>query len=106
MADKLSLDYRTTLALVKEEAGQMKALVFLRNQNIIEEQRRVAHNVRRIEGKAKGGGTNKITLVDNEKNKVELVKKVDTTNVMAVGNAKVGPQTEGGSQLLRPDFIQ
>ena len=59
-----------------------------------------------MEGKAKGDGTIKITMVDNEGNKVELVSKLDIESAMAVGNEKLGHQTEGGSQLLRPEFIQ
>ena len=54
MAEDLSLEYRTRLALVKEEAGEIKAAAFLRNQNRIEEQRRVARNIRRMEGGKKG----------------------------------------------------
>ena len=63
MADELSTDFRTKLAESKEEIGEMKAAVYLRNQTRIEEQRRVARNVIRIVGKTKGGGTTKVTIV-------------------------------------------
>ena len=46
MANDLILEYRLNLAIVKEEAGELKAAVFLRNQNGIEEPRRVALNIR------------------------------------------------------------
>ena len=84
----------------------MKAAVFLRNQNKIEEQRRMARNVRRMEGKIKGGSTTEVIINDNLGNKVELVNKVDIERAMAVDNEKVGHQTEGGSQILTPEFIK
>ena len=106
MANDLSIEYRTKLAMVKEEAGEMKAAVFLRNQNRIEEQRRVARNVRRMEGKIKGGSTTKVVIQDDIGDRVELVDKVEIERAMAAGNEKVGHQTEGGSQLLKPEFIK
>ena len=51
MAEDISLEYRTRLSMVKEEAREMKAATFLRNQNRVEEQRRVAINMRHVEGK-------------------------------------------------------
>ena len=41
----------TRLANAKEEAGEMKAAVYLRNRNRIENQRRIARNIKRMEGK-------------------------------------------------------
>ena len=38
----------------KEEAGEMKASVFLNNVNHIEAQRRLFRNIRNMEGKLKG----------------------------------------------------
>ena len=41
MAESLSLEYRTKLALAKEEAGERKAATYLRNLNRIEGQRKL-----------------------------------------------------------------
>lgn len=106
MANDLSLEYRMKLALVKEEAGEIKAAVFLRNQNRIEDQRRFARNVRRMEGKMKGGNTTKINIDDKNGNTIELTNRVDIDKVMARENEKMGHQTEGGSQLLTKDYIE
>ena len=38
LAESLSLEYRTQLALAKEEAGEVKAATFLRKMNHIEAQ--------------------------------------------------------------------
>ena len=38
----------------EKKAGELKATVFLCNQNQIEEQRRVARNIRRMEGNMRG----------------------------------------------------
>ena len=51
MAEDLSLEYKTKLETTKEEAGELKASVFLRNQHRLEEQRRVDRNIKRMEGK-------------------------------------------------------
>ena len=106
MANELSLEYRLKLAMVKEEAGELKAAVFLRNQNRIEEQRRVARNIRRTEGKMKGGSTTKVTVVDVDGNSTHLVNRKEIEMVMAKGNEALGHQTEGGSQLLTPAYTQ
>ena len=106
MANELSLEYRLKLAMVKEEAGELKSAVFLRNQNRIEEQKRVARNIRRTEGKMKGGSTTKVTIVDVDGNSTHLVNKKEIEMVMAKGNEALGHQTEGGSQLLTPEYIQ
>ena len=63
--------------MAKEEAGETKAAVYLRNQNRIEEQRRVARNVKRMEGKIKRGSTTRVIINDDMGNKVELVNRVD-----------------------------
>ena len=47
--------------MAKEEAGELKAAVFLPNANHIETQQRLFRNIRHIEGKVKGGSTFKVT---------------------------------------------
>ena len=68
IAEDLSLEYRIKLALVTEEAGELAAAVFLCNQNRTEEQKRVSRNIRRMEGKTKESGTNKVTIPDIDGN--------------------------------------
>ena len=64
MAESLSLEYRTQLAMDKEEAGEIKAAVFLRNMNSIEAQRRLFHNIRATENKIRGGSTTQVTITN------------------------------------------
>ena len=106
MANELGLEYRLKLAMVKEEAGELKSAVFLRNKNRIEEQRRVARNIRRTEGKMKGGSTTKVTIVDVDGNSTHLVNRKEIEMVMAKDNEGLGHQTEGGSQPLTPEYTQ
>ena len=76
MADSLSLEYRTQLALAKEEAGEIKAASFLRNMNHVEAQRRLHRNIRHMEGNLKGGITSKvIATIDGRY--IEFVNKED-----------------------------
>ena len=60
--ESLSIEYRSQLALAKEEAGEIKAATFLKKQNHVEAQRRLFRNIRHMEGKVKGGSTSKVTL--------------------------------------------
>ena len=92
--------------MVKEEAGEIKAPVFLCNQNRIEEHKRVSRNISRMEDKTKGGGTTKITLTDSDGNITELTDKVLIDEAMVLGNERLGYQTEGGSRLLSPAYIK
>ena len=53
--------------MAKEEAGELKAAICLRNSNHTEAKCRMFRNTRHIEGKMKGGSTSKsITTVDNK----------------------------------------
>ena len=49
MAISLNLEYRTKLAEAKEEAGEIKAAVYIRNLNRIEEERKIFQNIRVME---------------------------------------------------------
>ena len=62
----LSLEYRTKLALAKEEAGEIKAAVYIRSLTRIEQDQKLFQNIRVMEKKIKGGSTSKVivTLVD------------------------------------------
>ena len=66
MAEILSLEYRNKLVLVKEEAGEIEAAVYLRNRNRIEDQHRIARNIKRMEGKSKGGSTTHINTTNSD----------------------------------------
>ena len=59
-AKSLSLEYRTQLAMAKEEAGEMKAATYLRQINSIEDTRRLFQQIRHIEGKVFAGSTSRI----------------------------------------------
>ena len=103
--ESLSIEYRSQLALAKEEAGEIKAATFLKNQNHIEAQRRLFRNIRHMEGKVKGGSTSKVTL-QSTNGIEEYTSKQDIERLCAKENERKYHQTEkGGSQLLTPEFI-
>ena len=104
MAESLSLEYRTQLALAKEEAGELDAAVYLRNVNHIEAQRRLFRNIRHMEGKIKGGSTSKLTTKINGE-LVEHTDKGSIERIIATANQKKYHVTEGGSQLLSREYI-
>ena len=62
MAESLSLEYRTKLALAKEAAGEVKAANYLRSLNRIEGQRRLFQNIRAMEKKVRGGSASKVVV--------------------------------------------
>ena len=72
--ESLSVEYRTQLAAAKEEAGEIKAATFIRNLHHVETQRRLFRNIRHMEGKLKGGSTNKVTQ-KQDGIEVEFTKK-------------------------------
>ena len=106
IAESLSYEYRTELALAKEEAGEMKAATFIRMANQIESQRRMYRNIRHMEGKVKGGSTSKITVTSEAGHTVEYTSKKEIEKILIQENEKTDHQTEGGSQLLLPEFIK
>ena len=55
MAGSSIIAYRSSLALAKEEVGEVKAATYLNNLNQIEAQRRLHRNIKVIEGKLKEG---------------------------------------------------
>ena len=104
-AESLSLEYRTQLALAKEEAGEVKAATYIRNLNHIEAQRRLFRNIRHMEGKSKGGCTSKV-IKQVGLDQIEFTKKEDIERLCAETNELKYHQIEGGgSQLLLPQFI-
>ena len=58
--------------------------------------------MRRTEGQIKGGSTTQMKIVGESGAVTKLTNKDDIHNTVAVGNDKVGHQTEGGIQLLNP----
>ena len=104
-AESLSLEYRTQLALAKEEAGEVEAATYIRNLNHIEAQRRLFRNIRHMEGKSKGGCTSKV-IKQVGLDQIEFTKKEDIERLCAETNELKYHQIEGGgSQLLLPQFI-
>ena len=61
------LEYRTQLAMAKEEAEEMKAAAFLRNMNLVESHRILFNNIRHMEGKLRGGSTTQVTVTDKHR---------------------------------------
>ena len=55
IAESLSIEHRTQLALAREEAGLENAAVYLRGLNRIENQRRLFQNIRVMEKNIKVG---------------------------------------------------
>ena len=81
--------------MVKEEAGELKAAVFLPNANHIETQQRLFRNIRHIEGKVKGGSTFKVTTqVEGEI--TEHIGKLSIKKLIAENNEMKYYVTEGG----------
>ena len=77
LAESLSYEYRTQLALAKEEAGEIKSATFLRISNNIEAQRRMYLKIRYMEGKVKGSSTSKLTATSKEGHQMEWTNKLE-----------------------------
>ena len=105
-AESLSLEYRTQLAVAKEEAGQGSAATILRNMNNIEASRRLFRNIRQMEGKLRGGCTSKLTTTVNGV-EMEHTDRTEIDIACATENQRKYHLTEcGTSQLLSNRFIQ
>ena len=65
MAESLSLEYQTRLSWAKEEAVELKAVVYLHNRNRIEGQRRLFQNICRMEGKIRRESTSQVIVADS-----------------------------------------
>ena len=105
MAESLSLEYRTKLALAKEEAGEGKAANYLRSLNRIEGQRKLFQNIRAMEKKLRGGSTSKVVVTSESGFVTEYTDKKSMEAVIAPANENKWHQTEGGSQLYDEEFI-
>ena len=91
MAESLSYEYRTQLALAKEEAGEIKAATFLRIANNIEAQRRMYQNIRYMEGKVKGSSTSKLTATSEEGHQIKLTDKLEIEKIYLKKIKKISP---------------
>ena len=106
LAESLSLEYRTQLAIAKEEAGETKAASFLRNMNHIEAQRRLFRNIRHMEGKTRGGSTSKVITTFNNI-PTEYTDKTKIEQLCANENERKYHRFESSnSQLFLPELIQ
>ena len=105
IAESLSYEYRTQLALAKERAGETTAANFLRMMNSVEATRRLYRNIRRMEGKLKGGSTSKLTSTVNGRT-VEYTDRTSIESLCAKENESKHHLTEkSNSQLLDAVFI-
>ena len=91
--ESLSLEYRTQLAAAKEEADENNAATFIRNLHHVETQRRMFRNIRHMEGKIKGGSTNKL-IQKQDGIEIEFTKKTDIEKLCAIRNENLYHQTE------------
>lgn len=104
-AESLSKEYRTQLAMAKEEAGEMKAAVALRNMNRVEGIRRLYRHIRFMEGKLKGGSISQVIVHDDDGITKEYTAKEDVESKIIEENVKKYHQTEsGGCQFLDDEY--
>ena len=104
-SEELSQEYRFRLANAKEEAGEIKAAVYLRNFNRIEAQQRLFRNIRYVENVIKGGSTVKVTIKDNNGEDIEITDRSNLEKHILENCERIEHQTENGSQLLQKDFL-
>ena len=104
-AESLNLEYRTQLALAKEEAGELKAAVYLRNVNHIEALRKIFRNIQHMEDKVRGGNTTKVTTTRDDVI-TEHTDSLPIEQLFATDNVRKQYVTEEGSQLHDPEFIR
>ena len=90
IAESLSLEYRTKLALAKEEAGEVKDDTYIKSLNRIEGQRRLFSNIRVMEQKIKGGSTSKVVITSSSGEIKEYTDKKSIEKVIAPCNGKTG----------------
>ena len=99
MAESLRLEYRTKLALAKEEAGEVEAETYIRSLNCIEGQRRLFRNIKVMEENSREGSTSNVTITSNSGETTEYTDKKSMEEVIAPCNENRWHQTEGGSKL-------
>ena len=104
MTESFRLEFKTRLAMAKEEVGEMKVTVYPRNNNIIESQRRVTRNIQRMERKLKGESITHITTTNTDGVVTEYTHKIPMEKMIATCNNINFHQTEGGSELLHLIF--
>ena len=106
IVDIPGLEYRTQLAMANEEAGKLKATVFLQNLNHIEAQRHLFRNIKHSEGVIKEGNTSLTVTRENEV-EVEHIEQKPIENLCATEKQRKDHVTEKeSSQLLRKEFIE
>ena len=105
-AETLSIEYRTQLAMAKEEAGEGDAATFLRNMNNLEKTRRLFKNIRRMEKKSRGGCTSKVTILKNGIEKEYTDKQLIDQACADENQRKYHLSENGTSQFLDDNFIK
>ena len=101
-----SLEYRNQLAAAKEKEGKLSAANHLRSMNEREELRKMFRTIKIIEGKCKAGTTAKVQITTDEGEVECYTLRHEVEQVIANVNEKKYHQTEGGSQLLTPEFLE
>ena len=101
--ESMNLEYRSQLAIAKENNGEGSAATYIRTRNAIENKRRLFRNIKFIEGKTIGGFTTKVDVTQNN----TIVEYTDRNNIEAAiikANESKYHQTEGSSQFLNKEF--
>lgn len=103
----LSLEYRTRLAMAKEEkGGGIKAATYVHNMTRIEVQRRLAMNIIRMKGKSGDRCTTQVITKNSDGEVTDYTSKEPMEKVIVIWNDKNIHQIEGGCQLLTPYLLQ
>ena len=101
MVESLSLEYRTQLAMTKEEAGEVKVAVFLRHMNSIEAQHRLFCSILTVENTIRGGSITQVTITKKHGKFVEYTEMKDIEKLIAKPTENKWHKTKGGSELIK-----
>ena len=105
-ASTASLEYRNQLAKAKEEAGNLEAAQYLRQLNDTEAIRKLFGTIRAVEQKINAGATSQVQITKEDGTTVQYTNKKEIEEALCQVNEAKYHQTEGGSQLLQPDFVE
>ena len=95
-AESLSLELRIRLSQAKEDAGEIKAAIWLRIQHRIEGRRRLFRNILFMDKKMKVGSTTHVSVTYDDGTTIEYPSKASIENFTAKWYDAIIHQTEGG----------
>ena len=88
MAESLSIEYRTQLAISREETNEGDAATYLRLLNHIEVQRKLLENTKVMEGNIFSGSTSKVIITKEDGSTKEFNGKISMEKVVSESNYK------------------